>query len=223
MRSVIIVAGGSGSRMNSERPKQFLELLGKPVIMWTIEKFISFDPEINVIVVLPESHINEWNTLAEKYETAKKLSVTTGGASRFHSVMQGLALVKRDDIVGIHDAVRPLVSTETILRCYIEAEKNGSAIPVIDTEDSLREITVKGSNILDRSNIKRVQTPQVFQAEKLITAYETCVHRTYTDDASVYEYCYGRVNLVEGNRENIKITFPSDMIMAEAILAAKDQ
>lgn len=223
MRSVVIVAGGTGSRMKSETPKQFLELLGKPVIIWTIEKFLSFDPNIKVILVLPESHLIVWHELIERYNIARKVKITTGGATRFHSVMQGLELVHPGDIVGIHDAVRPLVSVETLRRCYDEAEKHGSAIPVIDSEDSLREVIGGDSTVLDRNSIKRVQTPQVFKAEKLLVAYENSLEGKYTDDASVYESYYGQINLVEGNTENIKITVPSDMKIAEAVLKGELQ
>jgi len=223
MRSVVIVAGGSGSRMQSETPKQFLEILGKPVIIWTLEKFIEFDPSINIVLVLPESHLIVWDDLVQKYSITRKVDITTGGATRFHSVMQGLALVDPSAIVGIHDAVRPLVSTDTLQRCYDGAEKEGNAIPVIDTEDSLREVSASGNMIMDRNRVKRVQTPQAFQAEKIVTAYENCIDQTLTDDASVYESYYGRVNLVQGNTENIKITFPADMKIAEAILLERNQ
>jgi 2-C-methyl-D-erythritol 4-phosphate cytidylyltransferase len=222
MKSVVIVAGGTGSRMLSQTPKQFLDLLGKPLIIWTIEKFLLFDSLINIILVLAESHLIVWHELLEKYPSLRKVTTTTGGASRFHSVMQGLAHVNPDDIVAIHDAVRPLVSIETIKRCYEEAEKSGSAIPVINSEDSLRQVLGLGSNILDRNTIKRVQTPQAFNAKKLITAYENCVDQSHTDDASVFESYFGKVNLVEGNTENIKITYPSDMKIAELILASQN-
>lgn len=219
MRSVVIVGGGTGSRMQSETPKQFLDLLGKPVIVWTIEKFLSFDKDIRVILVLPESHLIVWHDLVEKFEVTRRVMITTGGATRFHSVMKGLELVNPDETVAIHDAVRPLVSDATLERCFTGAEKQGSAIPVIDSEDSLREAGDNGNISVDRKKIKRVQTPQVFLAEKLITAYQHCLEQTFTDDAAVYESYYGSVNLVEGNVENIKITFPSDMKIAAAILS----
>ncbi len=223
MRSVVIVAGGTGSRMQSETPKQFLELLGKPVIIWTIEKFIEFDREMKIILVLPESHLIVWHGLRDRYSITEKVITTSGGATRFHSVMEGLANVHPGEIVGIHDAVRPLVSVETLKKCYGEAEKSGSAVPVIEAEDSLRTVIGKGSSILDRSTVKRVQTPQVFQAHKILTAYENSLEQSYTDDASVYESYFGQITLVEGNVENIKITFPSDMRVAAALLAESDQ
>ena len=206
--------------MQSETPKQFLELAGKPVIIWTIEKFLAFDPDIRIILVLPESHLIVWHGLRARYKSTDRVITTTGGATRFHSVMKGLENVSTDEIVGIHDAVRPLVSFETLKRCYAEAERSGSAIPVIDLEDSLRRVIGLGNSIIDRSLVKRVQTPQVFQAGKILTAYEHCLNEAFTDDASVYESYYGQISLVEGNIENIKITFPSDMKVAEALLSA---
>ena len=222
-RSVVIVAGGTGSRMQSETPKQFLDLLGKPVIIWTIDKFRLFDPGIKVILVLPESHLIVWHGMKKKFPSTRKVIITTGGATRYHSVMKGLEHVDPDELVGVHDAVRPLVSVETLRRCYGEAEKNGSAIPVVEAEDSLRTVDGPGSTILDRDIVKRVQTPQVFQAHKLLTAYENCLDQNHTDDASVFESYFGQINLVEGNTENIKITFPSDMKVAEALLSENDQ
>lgn len=221
MRSVVIVAGGTGSRMLSEIPKQFLEINGKPVVIWTIEKFLSFDAHIQIVVVLPESRLLFWQDLAERFPFVKNTNITAGGISRFHSVINGLSHVKQGCFVGIHDAVRPLVSKETIDRCYKEAVKSGSAIPVIDSQDSLRKLTRKGSSIVDRTSIKRVQTPQVFQAEKIIAAYENCLDQKHSDDASVYESYYGNVSLVEGNIENLKITYPGDIKYAEGLLGGR--
>jgi 2-C-methyl-D-erythritol 4-phosphate cytidylyltransferase len=218
MRSVVIVAGGTGSRMQSEIPKQFLEILGKPVIVWTIEKFISFDSQMQIVVVLPESHMLFWQDIIVKYPQISLAITTSGGISRFHSVMNGLSCVNSDNLVGIHDAVRPLVSIETLERCYEEAQKKGSAIPVIPVEDSLRTISKTESSILDRSSVVRIQTPQVFPAEKIINAYTKCLDPKKTDDASVYESYYGQINLVEGNKENLKITFPADIKYAEMLL-----
>lgn len=218
MQSVVIVAGGTGTRMQSVTPKQFIEVLGKEVIIWTIEKFYLFDPDIKVILVLPESHLIIWQSLITKYPFLNKVITTTGGATRFHSVKQGLLHVKADEIVGIHDAVRPLVSLETLERCYSVARTEGCAVPVIDTEDSLRKEIGEENEVIDRTIVKRVQTPQVFRAEKILTAYENCLDNKYTDDASVYESYFGHVKLVEGNQENIKVTFPGDLKIAEALL-----
>lgn len=219
MNSVVIVAGGSGSRMKSEIPKQFIEIKGKPLILWTIDKFQLFDSYMKIIVVLPENHLIVWQQIIEQHPAYKKLIVTSGGATRFHSVNRGLEHISENEIVGIHDAVRPLVSIDTIKRCYEMAALKNSAIPVIDVEDSLRTVTVRGNQILERSSVKRVQTPQVFNAEKLITAYENCIEKNFTDDASVFESYFGSIQMVEGNQENIKITYPADIRIAEILLA----
>lgn len=218
MNSVVIVAGGSGSRMGSEIPKQFMEVNGKPLILWTIEKFRSFDQNIKIVVVLPENHLIIWQSIVEDHPGFSRVIVTTGGATRFHSVIKGLEHIRTREIVGIHDAVRPLVTVETICRCYEMAAKKGSAVPVMDVEDSLRINTETGNEIIDRSLVKRIQTPQVFRADKLKTAYENCLEENFTDDASVFESYFGRIHMAEGNRENIKITYPSDLKIASALL-----
>lgn len=219
MKSVVIVAGGSGSRMKSEIPKQFINIKGKPVIVWTIEKFQKYQPGIQVIVVLPEKHMLIWDDILQKFPRLRKIEITAGGINRSDSVQNGLELVKNSSLVAIHDAVRPLVSTETINRCFLKAEKKGCAIPVIDSEDSLRLVEEQDSEIIDRNNIKRVQTPQVFIAEKIKTAYINSFIDNLTDDASVYESYYGEVVLVKGNKENIKITYPADILYAESMLS----
>ncbi len=221
MRSVVIVAGGSGSRMNSQIPKQFMEIHKKPVIVWTMEKFLEFDPSMKIVLVLPENHLIVWQNIESKFPRLKNIQVTTGGATRFHSVQNGLKHVSSRDIVGIHDAVRPLVSMDSIRNCYEQAMIRGSAVPVVDMEDSLRRLEGKGSVVIDRRQLKRVQTPQVFKASKLIEAYENSLEKNYTDDASVYESYFGNINLVEGNPENIKITYPADMKMAAALLKSE--
>lgn len=218
MNSVVIVAGGSGARMKSEIPKQFMEINGKPLILWTIDKFLLFDSHIKIIVVLPENHIIVWQEIIEKHPEYRRLIVCSGGATRFHSVRQGLEHIVENEVVGIHDAVRPLVSVDTITRCYKMAAMKNSAVPVIEMEDSLRKVTHTSNEILDRGNVRRVQTPQVFNAEKLIRAYENCLEKNFTDDASVFESYFGSVQLVEGNQENIKITYPLDIKVAESIL-----
>ena len=223
MNSVVIVAGGSGSRMGSEIPKQFMDINGKPLILWTIEKFRLYDRSMKIVVVLPENHLIIWQSIVEAHPDFTRVTVATGGATRYHSVIRGLAHIMGNEIVGIHDAVRPLVSVETICRCYEMAAKKDSAVPVLDMEDSLRILSGAGNEILDRNNVKRIQTPQVFKAEKLITAYEQGLESNFTDDASVYESYFGTVQLVEGNRDNIKITYPEDLKIAEALLKKDKQ
>lgn len=219
-RYAIIVAGGSGKRMGTITPKQFLLLAGKPVLMHTIEAFYNFDPEIEIIVVLPESQIEKWRGMCQQYLFNIKHQTTQGGATRFESVKNGLALITEDGIVGVHDGVRPLVQTATLNRCYIEAGAYGTAVPVSDSKESVRIVDANGhSHAVDRSSIRMVQTPQVFKVKILKTAYLQPFQSSFTDDASVVEAAGYKIHLSIGNRENIKITTPDDMVYAEALLA----
>ncbi len=217
-RAVVIVAGGSGSRMNSGQPKQFIEIAGKPVLLWTVMKFLHFDPEICVVLVLPEDYIPEWKKIMASYVSTEQIRITKGGETRFHSVKNGLELTGDCSLTAIHDAARPLVSEETIGRCYDRAGKHGGVIPVTGLHDSLRMIRGDHSAPVDRQQIVRVQTPQVFLTERIRKAYEQEYRETFTDDASVYETLFGEVALTEGNRENIKITYPEDLIFAKELL-----
>jgi len=222
-RAVIIVAAGSGSRMGGELPKQYMELLGKPIIIHTLETFRRFDPGMQVIVVLAPAHRQYWEKLAGSYELARGIRLTNGGNTRYDSVKNGLAHIEEAEIVGIHDAVRPLVSPDTLLRAYAAAEQEGSGIPVIEMEESVRKKDQNGdSEHLDRSSIKKVQTPQVFESHRIKKAYQQPYDPSFTDDASVYESVFGRVALVEGNRENIKITSPTDMKLALLLMASAE-
>lgn len=216
----IIVAGGSGKRMGSIVPKQFLLLQGKPVLMHTINAFRKFDSSMKIIVVLPESQIERWNELCAEYSFDVEHSITTGGASRFESVKKGLELVDSEGLVGVHDGVRPLVLGETLNRCYIEASAYGSAVPVSDAKESVRIVNEKGlSHAIDRSTVRMVQTPQVFKSRILKDVYKQEFKPFFTDDASVVEASGIQIHLSNGNKENIKITTPDDMIYAEALLA----
>jgi 2-C-methyl-D-erythritol 4-phosphate cytidylyltransferase len=214
----LIVAGGSGTRMNSEIPKQFLEIAGLPVIMHTILTFVRFSNHIELVVVLPESHFNHWQMLCTKYSFDVKHTLVQGGETRFHSVKNGLASIHEDGIVFIHDAVRPLVSLSTIAHCYTTALQKGNALPVIPVNDSIREVENEASKAVDRSRFFLVQTPQTFQLNLIKKAYQSATDELFTDDASVLEQLCETINLVEGNRENLKITTPSDLIIAEAFL-----
>jgi len=216
-KSVIIVAGGSGKRMNADIPKQFIEIKGKPILMHTIEKFYAYDYSINIIVVLPELHIEYWNKLVEKYNFKLPIQIVKGGESRFESVKNGLKLIK-NGIVGIHDAVRPLVSSDTIKRAYEAAILDGNAIPCININDSLRIINNSGSETLNRNHVRIVQTPQCFEVSIIKKAYLQDYNSKFTDDASVLENSGIFIHLVEGNHENIKITRPLDIKIAEALL-----
>ncbi|HAM09333.1 MAG: 2-C-methyl-D-erythritol 4-phosphate cytidylyltransferase [Bacteroidetes bacterium GWE2_41_25] len=215
---VVIVAGGSGKRMGAEIPKQFLELAGRPVLMHTIERFKSFNDSVEIITVLPEDQLRHWIELKEKYSFNVPETLVKGGSHRFDSVKNGLQFVNVPGVVAIHDGVRPFVSIETIKRCFETAEKLGNAIPSISITESLRMISDKGSNPINRLLVRQIQTPQVFSAELLKKAYLLDYKPEYTDDATVLESIGEKINLVEGNRENIKITNPEDLIISTALL-----
>lgn len=219
-RFVIIVAGGSGKRMGSEIPKQFLLLAGKPVLMHTVEKFHDFDGSMKIIIVLPPEHTGYWDELKEKYSFNIPHIVAMGGTNRFFSVRNGLELVSGGSVAAIHDGVRPFVTTETINRCFATALKLGNAIPVISPADSLRMVTGMGSVPVNREHIKQVQTPQVFLSDLIKNAYRQEYSESFTDDATVLERTGEIINLVEGNRENIKITTPGDLLICETLLKA---
>jgi 2-C-methyl-D-erythritol 4-phosphate cytidylyltransferase len=216
----LIVAGGTGKRMGAEIPKQYLELAGKPVLMHTLERFKAFDDSIEIITVLPENQIRFWADLQKKYSFTIPHTLVKGGKSRFFSVRNGLKFVETPGIVAIHDGVRPFVSLDTITRCFETAKKLGNAIPVISPIDTLRMVDENGSYPINRLHVKQVQTPQVFKAELIKQAYEQEYIPGFTDDASVLEKTGVKINLVEGNRENIKITNPEDLLISNALLPA---
>ena len=215
---VVIVAGGSGKRMGVDTPKQFLELAGRPVLMHTIERFRNFDSSIEIITVLPENQLRFWSELQKRYEFDISHTLVKGGAHRFDSVKRGLEFVNTPGLVAIHDGVRPLVKTETIRRCFDAASKLGNAVPVVSPADSLRLVTNNSSEPVNRLMVKMVQTPQVFDAALLKKAYRQNYHASFTDDASVLEKTGETINMVEGNRENIKITNPEDLFIAQTLL-----
>jgi 2-C-methyl-D-erythritol 4-phosphate cytidylyltransferase len=216
---VVIVAGGSGKRMGVDTPKQFLELAGKPVLMHTIERFKEYDDSIEIITVLPENQLRYWNELRKKYSFDVPHTFVKGGAKRFFSVRHGLEFVTAPGLVAIHDGVRPLVRLETIKRCFETAEKYGNAIPVISPADSLR-LERNGENVpIDRMDVKQVQTPQVFDVALIKNAYKQDIDPSFTDDASVLEKTGEKIHMVDGNRENIKITNPEDLFIAQTLLA----
>jgi len=213
----LIVAGGSGRRMESDIPKQFLELNGRPVLMHTIERFKNYNDAIEIIAVLPEDQLRYWADLQKKYSFEIPHTLVKGGSDRFFSVRNGLKFVCGTGLVAIHDGVRPLVSTETIRRCFETAEKYGNAIPVISPADSLRMETDQGSIPVNRQFIKQVQTPQVFNIDLIKKAYLQEFCPDFTDDSTVVEKTGERIILVEGNRENIKITNPVDLLIASTL------
>ena len=215
--TVLIVAGGKGLRMGSDLPKQFLPIGGKPVLMHTIEAFHHFDRTMKIILVLPQEQQTYWQELCAKHSFVIGHTVVDGGETRFHSVKNGLACVN-SGLVGVHDGVRPFVSPEVIKRCYELAAIKKAVIPVIDVVETVRHITETGSETVSRNDYKLVQTPQVFDAELLKQAYAQEYTPFFTDDASVVEAMGIPVCLVEGNRENIKITTPFDLKISSALV-----
>lgn len=217
----IIVAGGKGERMGQNIPKQFLELNGKPILMHTIEKFKSTFQDIEIILALPENQIDFWEGLCVLHHFPFSPNrVVKGGKTRFESVKNALKLVSENSIVGIHDGVRPLVSSETLKSCYLTAEQKGNAIPVIEVTDSLRHVSKQEgtNNAVTRSCYKSVQTPQCFNSKTILQAYQQEFNPAFTDDASVVENLGESINLVEGNSDNIKITTLKDLKFASLIL-----
>lgn len=204
--------------MKSSLPKQFLLLDGKPLLMHTVERFRSFDLNMEIIVVLPDEHISLWESLITEHSFNVTHSVVPGGEERFHSVKAGLALVTEESLVAIHDGVRPLVSYDTIWRCFADAEEFGSAVPFVEPADSVRILDGDDSRPLPRKEIRLVQTPQVFRSNVIIAAYERGFDPAFTDDATVTEAAGIKVHLTHGNRENIKITTPEDLAVAHTLL-----
>ena len=215
----LIVAGGKGLRMGGELPKQYLPLGdGIPVLMHTLKAFYTYDPQVELILVIPGDHESYWKELCDKYNFKIPHRIARGGETRFHSVKNGLELVSGLGLVGVHDGVRPFVSTEVIARCYAVAQSDKAAIPVIEVVETIRHLTDTGSETMNRNDYRLVQTPQVFDVTLLKKAYTQEYDPFFTDDASVVESMGMDVTLVDGNRENIKITTPFDLKMASALI-----
>jgi len=214
----LIVAGGVGKRMGSGIPKQFLELAGKPILMHSAERFVAFDKSVNLVIVLNEDYFGYWNELVTRHSFSFPYVLVKGGPHRFFSVKNGLEHVPDGSLVAIHDGVRPLVSKETIGRCFDTAEKFGNAVPAIIPSDSLRVLKEKISCPVNREYFKLIQTPQVFHSDLIRKAYLHEYSAEFTDDATVLETTGEVIHLVEGNRENIKITNPEDLLVASALL-----
>ncbi len=217
----LIMAGGSGTRMQNAVPKQFLDLEGKPVLMHTFNTFRQFDSSIEFVLVLPENQIENWERLCLKHSFNVPVKIALGGENRFQSVKNGLELIPSEGIVFIHDGVRPLVSAKTLGNCYETAVEKGNALPVVPVAESVRWIEGEENKALDRSKYYLVQTPQTFQSSLIKVAYEQDYSEWFTDDASVLESTGARIFPVEGNRENIKITFPEDLRVAALFLKDK--
>ena len=229
---VIIVAGGKGLRMGSDIPKQFLPIGGKPVLMRTLERFREYSADLQIILVLPEAQQAYWHQLCEEYHFDVTYTLANGGQTRFHSVQNGLAKVPDDaeGVVGVHDGVRPFPAVEVIKNCFETARTAKAVIPVIPVVETVRELTGTGtmssaqnsgvtvsSVTVPRDKYRLVQTPQTFDIQLLKAANRQPYNDGFTDDASVVESYGHAITLVEGNRENIKITTPYDIIAAEAL------
>jgi len=215
---VIIVAGGSGERMQSDIPKQFLEVKGFPVLMRSIRAFYRYNPEIKLIVALPEKQTAYWQQLCQKYAFSIKHVIVAGGKTRYHSVKNALKKVDSEGIVAIHDGVRPLVSQQTIQRVFETATVKNNAVPYINLTDSVRYVTREGNKPVDRTKYKLIQTPQAFDSKIIHKAYDQDYEPSFTDDAGVVEKTGQKINLVAGNPENIKVTTPADLIIANTLV-----
>ena len=220
MDYIIIVAGGKGLRMGSDIPKQFLPIGGKPVLMRTLERFREYSSDIQIILVLPEAQQEYWHQLCKEYNFDIEYTLANGGQTRFHSVQNGLAKVPDDAIgvVGVHDGVRPFPSIEVIRNCYETAREKKAVIPVIPVVETVRHLEDNGSKTVPRGDYRLVQTPQTFDIQLLKAANKQPYNDGFTDDASVVESFGYEITLVEGNRENIKITTPYDMKIAEVLI-----
>ena len=220
MDYVIIVAGGKGLRMGSDIPKQFLPIGGKPVLMRTLERFRAYDDALQIILVLPEAQQAYWRELCGQYHFDVEYRLAHGGQTRFHSVQNGLALVpdEAEGVVGVHDGVRPFPSIEVIRNCYETARTKKAVIPVIPVVETVRHLEGDKSVPVPRGDYRLVQTPQTFDIQLLKTANRQPYNDGFTDDASVVESYGFEITLVEGNRENIKITTPYDLKIAEVLL-----
>lgn len=219
MDYVIIVAGGKGLRMGSDIPKQFLPIAGKPVLMRTLERFRAYSSTLQIVLVLPEAQQDYWKQLCKQYDFKVDYQLANGGQTRFHSVQNGLALVPDDaeGVVGVHDGVRPFPSIDVIRNCYETARTKKAVIPVIPVVETVRQLKSEGSITVPRDQYRLVQTPQTFDIQLLKAANRQPYNDGFTDDASVVESYGHAITLVEGNRENIKITTPYDIIVAEAL------
>ena len=216
-RFALIVAAGSGTRMGSALAKQFILLAGKPVLMHTISRFHETDKSIQIIVVLPPQEISFWKGLCHQHSFTVPHQVVAGGATRFHSVRNGLDGVPGGSLVAVHDGVRPFVNKKLILYCFEEAAVHGNAVPCVSVHESMRRIYAEGNERVDRNEYQLVQTPQCFQSDLLKKAYATAGSEEFTDDASVVEESGLKIHLVHGLKENIKLTTPADLHMAEGL------
>lgn len=204
--------------MNTDIPKQFLLLKNKPILYYSIRAFLDAFDDMEIVLVLPEAYIANGQEIIDGFFNPSQFKITSGGRTRFHSVQNGLSLIEEESIIFVHDGVRCFVTKELIHRCYNSAVEFGTAVPVIDTADSIRMVTKKGNRIVDRTKIKLVQTPQTFHSKILLPAFAIDYKEKFTDEASVVEAFGIKINLVEGENSNIKITKPQDLELAKALM-----
>lgn len=218
----VIVAGGSGLRMGNELPKQFLLLDGKPILLYAIDAFTESFSDISINLVIPAQYIEYTRELLQNFGYNREINIIEGGSTRFHSVKNGIRDAGEDDVIFVHDAVRCLVSPELVQRCFEKASSEGSAIPVIPIKDSMRRIDPDGhSEVISRENLFAVQTPQTFKSSILLPAFEVEYQKIFTDEATVVEHAGHKIFTVEGEEQNIKITFPEDLLYAKWRLSLK--
>lgn len=215
----VIVAGGQGLRMGTAVPKQFLNLKEKPVLFHTIRAFKTAFPEVRLILVLPEAQLSYAQMVLQSFPERIDLTIVSGGATRFHSVQNGLKSIPEDAVVFVHDGVRPLVSPDLIRKCFEQALEKGSAIPAVPVTDSMRMIAGTDFRPVDRNSLRIIQTPQTFKASLLLPAMQQEYQESFTDEASVVEASGEKIYLIEGEKNNLKITTPEDLLLAEAILS----
>lgn len=219
----LIVAGGKGMRMGSAIPKQFLPLNEKPLLYYTIQAFIDAFSDINIILVLPQEQLSCAQMVLQSFPARIDATIVAGGETRFHSVQNGLKAAEDDAIIFVHDGVRPLVSPALIRRCYEQAVEKGSAIPVAPVTDSIRQVNGNESKPIDREQLRSIQTPQTFRSDVLLPAFQQPYQPSFTDEATVVE-AYGLpVHLIDGEKSNIKVTTPEDMLIAELFLKKRLQ
>lgn len=216
----VIVAGGTGQRMGASIPKQFLLLNGKPLLYFTIQRFLETWADLEIILVLPQEHMATGNEIIADIKAASRVKITAGGDSRFQSVKNGLALIKKPAVIFVHDGVRCLVSSDLIKRCYEQTLEKGSAVPAIAATDSIRITNDNHHEVIDRNRVRIIQTPQTFLSEILIPAFDRPYEESFTDEATVVEASGKEVFLVEGEYTNIKITRPADLLIAQQVMTS---
>lgn len=215
---ILIIAGGRGKRIGGDVPKQFIEIAGRPLLMWTFEAFEFLKLEAKFVLVLNSDLIGLWKHLCRQYSFNIPHKVVEGGPKRFHSVKRGLNLIPGNSLVAIHDAVRPLVSKQTIQNCFTIANRKGNAVPAILVNESMRKIDGPLNQHVERNDYRLIQTPQTFISDKIKKAYQQNYHERFTDDATVFESAGESIQLVEGNRQNLKITYKEDLLYASKLL-----